>query len=136
MIFTPSQESIRRFFVESWQKFQNGEQLSAMEKIVAQILIEHPDYQPFMKMQFIDKLFPEFNPFLEISLRLALLEQLSINSPPQVTKTYKHLLQRLNDKIKAQDIIVEVLRKSLKDPDPQKSYVSKLSKILDDPKLS
>ena len=85
-MFNPTRDQARLFFIEAWRKHQTREALSALEDIAAELIFQHPEYHPLLaEPEAINKDFrPEdgqINPFLHLSLHLAIHEQLSINQP-------------------------------------------------------
>ncbi len=60
--------------------------MTDLEKMTASVLDRHPEYQAFfLSPDYIDQDWPveygETNPFLHISMHLAIAEQLSIDQP-------------------------------------------------------
>lgn len=98
-MFNPNRDQARQFFIESWRKHLAQEPLSAMESIVAELIGQHPEYHTLLgNPESREKDFsPEdgqINPFLHLSLHLAIHEQLSINQPPGIREAYDACLLR------------------------------------------
>ena len=92
-MFNPSREQVRSFFIDTWRKHRARELLSAMESIAADIISQHPEYHAIVENP--DSLERDFspedgaiNPFLHLSLHLAIEEQLSINQPPGIRAAF------------------------------------------------
>ncbi|THF62653.1 DUF1841 family protein [Pseudothauera rhizosphaerae] len=88
-MFNPTRDQVRNFFIEAWRKQRAAEPLSAMENMAVDIIALHPEYQPVLEDP--DAIAREFspddgqiNPFLHLSLHLAIAEQLSIDQPPGI----------------------------------------------------
>ncbi|AMC35496.1 DUF1841 family protein [Janthinobacterium sp. B9-8] len=100
MLFNPSRDEARRFFIQAWQKHQANVPLADIEKIIAGILLHHPEYQPILSEEYLDKDWPpeygETNPFLHISMHLAIEEQISIDQPVGVKALYQQLCEKLS----------------------------------------
>ncbi|MDQ7990300.1 MAG: DUF1841 family protein [Candidatus Dactylopiibacterium sp.] len=98
-MFNPSRDQVRQFFVDAWRKHRDREALSPMEDIAAELVFQHPEYQPLLESP--DALERDFrpedgqvNPFLHLSLHLAIHEQLSIDQPPGIRAAYDERLRR------------------------------------------
>mgnify|MGYP002683207284 CR=1 FL=1 len=92
-MFDPSREQARQFFVDAWRKHKNREILTQMEVIGADLVAHHPEYHALLEApDSVQKDFsPEdgqVNPFLHLSLHLAIEEQLSINQPPGIRAAF------------------------------------------------
>ncbi|WP_211230948.1 DUF1841 family protein [Chitinilyticum aquatile] len=113
MLFNPSREEARRFFINTWQKHLHGQALADLEAIVVDILEAHPEYHRYLQEDYLDRDWPpehgDTNPFLHISLHLAIAEQLSIDQPPGVRALYGELRTRHGDAHKALHDMLECL---------------------------
>jgi hypothetical protein len=99
MMFNPTREQVRDFFVGAWRKHRNQEVLSALETIAAGIVLEHPEYHDLLAS--VDVLAREFppengqtNPFLHLSLHLAIEEQISIDQPHGIRAAFEVLCRQ------------------------------------------
>jgi hypothetical protein len=86
-MFDPSRDQARNFFIETWRKHCAGEVLTPIEHLATDIMQLHPEYHALLAdPDAIGRDFgPEegqINPFLHLSLHLAIEEQLSIDQPP------------------------------------------------------
>lgn len=99
-MFTPSRDQVRRFFTEAWQKRRAHLPASALEVMAADIAELHPEYHGLLESgedalaREWTPLGGETNPFLHLSLHLAIEEQLSIDQPPGVRARFAELLVR------------------------------------------
>ncbi|KAF0812573.1 hypothetical protein IGB42_02862 [Andreprevotia sp. IGB-42] len=113
MLFNPSREQARRFFVGTWRKFQAGQPLEDLEKLIAGVLARHPEYHGYLAEEYLDRDWPpehgETNPFLHISMHLAVEEQLSIDQPAGVKAAYAALCQATGDEHVAMHEMIEGL---------------------------
>lgn len=101
-MFNPSRDQVRQFFIESWRKHCAKETLSSMEDIAAELIFQHPEYHALLEHpEAVSKEFaPEdgqVNPFLHLSLHLAIHEQLTIDQPPGLRAAFNACLQRHAD---------------------------------------
>lgn len=96
----PSREQARAFFFETWRKYRAGEPLSGLEAMALELILLHPEYHAVLEQsertrerEYLPEL-GETNPFLHLSLHLALEEQLSIDQPPGIAERFAALLAR------------------------------------------
>ena len=100
-VFNPTREQVRRFFCEAWRKHRERLPLDGAEVTAADLIAEHPEYHALLEASdaAVEKEFtPEngqTNPFLHLSLHLAIAEQISIDQPPGIRAAYQALRQRL-----------------------------------------
>lgn len=96
-MFQPTRDEVRRFFFDAWRRHRAGEPLQPLERVAVAIVLEHPEYQPVLddpqrygRMDWFPEA-GEANPFLHLSMHLALEEQLSIDQPPGVRRRFEAL---------------------------------------------
>jgi len=117
-MFDPTREEARRFFCDSWRKFRQGEALAPMEQKVAEILARHPEYHEMVSHpeRHLERDFGpeggELNPFLHLSLHLAIAEQIAIDQPQGIRAHYHRLLAR-GDEHAAQHALLECLGETM-----------------------
>jgi hypothetical protein len=111
-MFEPSRDQVRDFFFDSWRKHREGLPLVGLETLGVDIIRLHPEYHDFLddldKNKFKD-FSGEANPFLHMSLHLALEEQLSIDQPPGVRERFQRLLAKKGDRHVALHEAIECL---------------------------
>ncbi len=99
-MFTPSREQARRLFFETWRKYRAGETLAGLEQMVLEVVLLHPEYHPLLDTpaKHLDRDYSPasgaLNPFLHLSLHLAIAEQLSIDQPAGLRQRYSLLAAR------------------------------------------
>ncbi len=100
-MFDPSRDQVRDTFFEAWRKYRAGEPLLGVEALALDAILAHPEYhellsQPerFRAKDYTD----ESNPFLHMSLHVALEEQLSIDQPPGIVQRFGRLLERTGER--------------------------------------
>jgi hypothetical protein len=113
-MFNPSREQVRNFFIQAWRKRRAGEALSALESIAVDIIALHPEYHRVLEdPAAIDREFSpddgQINPFLHLSLHLAIEEQLSIDQPPGIRAALASLQLRRGDRHAALHEVLECL---------------------------
>ena len=118
-MFNPSREEVRQFFCETWRKERDGHVLSPLEAIAADWIREHPEYRPTLDLveEAAEQEFtPEqgqSNPFLHLSMHLAISEQISIDQPPGIRHAHERLAAKLGSSHLAQHQIMECLGETL-----------------------
>jgi len=118
-MFTPNRDEARRFLADAWTRYQGGQPLSGLEQIAASICALHPEYHPLLEQreQHFDRDYaPEtgaINPFLHLSLHLAVAEQLSIDQPPGIRDAFERLRAARGDEHEALHALVECLGETL-----------------------
>ena len=127
-MFNPTRDQVRDFFFETWRKYRAGEPLAGLETVALEVALLHPEYHPVLDQP--DKYreqeyFPELgktNPFLHMSLHMALEEQLSIDQPAGVAERFAKLLAAKGDRHdalhEALDCLAEMVWRSQKDGAP------------------
>lgn len=141
MLFGQDKKQLRQFYINAWQGYQAGKPLSALETIVCEVIAMHPEYHA--DFNAADKLLNadysvengQTNPFLHLSLHVALREQIQANNPAQVKQTYIKLCRGNADQHQVEhkmlDCLAQVLwqaqaKQSLPD---QQTYINCLNKL-------
>ncbi|MHB1085666.1 MAG: DUF1841 family protein [Thiobacillus sp.] len=114
-MFNPSRDQVRQFFFDVWAKYRAGQPLAGAEQPALDAVLAHPEYHAILdqpeRYQERDYL-PESgdtNPFLHLSMHLAIAEQLSVDQPPGIHARYQRLLKHHGDPMDAQHAIMECL---------------------------
>ncbi|MDH3326250.1 MAG: DUF1841 family protein [Gammaproteobacteria bacterium] len=103
MLFSHERNDLRQVFFNAWNKHNKHTPLEPMEQIIVQVIKLHPEYHHFFENSSsnLNKDFSpemgETNPFLHLSMHIAIHEQLSVNQPQGITGNYKKLLKKTND---------------------------------------
>jgi hypothetical protein len=139
-VFNPSREQVRDFFFETWRKYRAGEPLAGLESVALEIALLHPEYHAvlddparFRELEYFPEL-GETNPFLHMSLHMALEEQLSIDQPAGVAERFATLLAHAGDRHaalhEAIDCLAEMVWRAQKDaaPPDAAAYLENLEK--------
>jgi hypothetical protein len=112
-VFTPTKDDVRRFFREAWRKHRAAELLTPIEALALDWIIEHPEYHDDLAHSGDDVEYRvedgRANPFLHLSMHLAIAEQLSIDQPPGIRAAYERLVRRRGDKHRAAHDVMECL---------------------------
>jgi hypothetical protein len=114
-MFAPSREQVRQFFFDTWGKYRAGTPLQGLEMIALDVILLHPEYHPALEAPNRTEAkdyTPEMgqtNPFLHMSLHLALEEQVSIDQPAGVRAAFDALLKKSGNRHDAQHAALECL---------------------------
>jgi hypothetical protein len=117
-MFNPSREQVRQFFCEAWRKQCERLPLVGAEVNAADIAARHPEYHVLLAdpdVALAREWTPEsgqMNPFLHLSLHLAIGEQVSIDQPPGIRAAFQALCARLPEH-DAEHAILECLGETI-----------------------
>ena len=153
-MFTNDPSQLRTFYISAWQKFNNQEPLSPLEKQVSQVIYEHPEYHNFfnnldnnldINLDKYNNQSEHTNPFLHLGLHLGVRDQIALDNPKGIQNIYNTLInkscnqQNINNSIIYHEIehsIMEILMDELmlsqkykKDFDTT-TYLNKLNQLL------
>lgn len=118
MLFNPTREQVRQFFCDAWRKHQERLPLVGAEVAAADLAARHPEYHALLTdaTAAVDKEWtPEggqMNPFLHLSLHLAIHEQVSIDQPPGIRPAFEQLRAKLGQH-EAEHVLLECLGETI-----------------------
>ncbi|MEY2633770.1 MAG: hypothetical protein RIR00_2424 [Pseudomonadota bacterium] len=117
-MFNPTRDQVRQFFCDCWQKHLAKSPLVGAEVRAVDLILLHPEYQPLLadREQAMGREWTpeggETNPFLHLSLHLAIHEQVSIDQPPGIRAAFDRL--RLHrDPHEAEHLLLECLGETI-----------------------
>ena len=102
-MFAPTRDQARSFLFAAWSKYRRGEPLAGLEQTALSVILLHPEYHGLLEQpeRYLERDYgPEsggLNPFLHLSLHLAIAEQLSIDQPPGIRARFERLAQRSSE---------------------------------------
>lgn len=114
-MFNPSRQDARGIFFETWRKYHAQEALAGIETLILEVALQHPEYHALLAQpeQYMERDYPpeqgETNPFLHMSMHLALSEQLSIDQPAGIRERYQRMLAKTGDAHEAQHEVLDCL---------------------------
>ena len=115
-MFNPTRDQVRDTFFEAWRKYRAGEPLAGIETIALDVILAHPEYHALLSdpAGHRDRDYEgEANPFLHMSLHVALEEQLSIDQPPGIAQRFQALVSRVRDRHEALHEALECLAQTV-----------------------
>ena len=114
-MFNPSRNEVREFFFAVWSKSRSGEALTGLETMALAVVMEHAEYHPVLSdpARYRDREWTpeggETNPFLHLSVHLAIEEQLSIDQPPGIRAIVSALERKLDSPMQARHAVMDCL---------------------------
>lgn len=115
MMFGNDRNQLRRYYIDVWHKAQHDQPLEPLERIVADTIQLHPEYQSILSDP--DKALGreylpgsgESNPFMHMGMHIAIHEQLNTNRPTGIRDIYQRLCARHGDAHEAEHRMMECL---------------------------
>ena len=114
-MFSPNRDEVRKFFIQTWRKQVERAPLTPLEGMALDIIFMHPEYQA-MLASVDGASHDDFtveqggaNPFLHMSLHLAIEEQLSIDQPAGLRREFERLFAKFGDRPQAAHAVLECL---------------------------
>ena len=114
-MFNPSREEVRSFFCDTWRKDRQGEPLVGLEQTALGVIVLHPEYHALLEdpdgaaaREFSPE-GGELNPFLHLSLHLAIEEQLAIDQPRGIRMRFGDLVAATGSEHDAKHAMLECL---------------------------
>lgn len=119
MLFGQDRDQLRRYFCQAWQKATAGESLEDLERLIAQVVEQHPEYHSVLRdderalgREYLPEM-GETNPFLHMGMHIAIHEQLSTQRPAGILALYQTLCQRVGDAHTAEHQMMEAMAETL-----------------------
>jgi hypothetical protein len=118
-MFNPTRDQAREFFFALWAKHGAGQVLTPLESMALDIILQHPEYHGVLAdpERYRDHAWTpeggETNPFLHLSLHLAIAEQVSIDQPPGIREAVHTLSSRMDSRMQAEHEVMECLTEQI-----------------------
>ena len=117
-MFNPTRDQVRHFFCDAWSKNLERRPLVGAEVTAVDIMARHPEYHRLLadaENALGQEWQPEggeMNPFLHLSLHLAIHEQVSIDQPPGIRGVFDDLRRRMEVHA-AEHVLLECLGETI-----------------------
>lgn len=113
-MYSNDRVQLRRVYTEAWRKNHANELLSPLETLMVLVIQDHPEYQSFFSQdETLDKDFSvesgDTNPFLHISLHMAIREQIQMDQPRGLKDIYQTLCHTTHDPHQAEHALMDHL---------------------------
>lgn len=118
-MFGHDRDAIRRYYCTVWEKLNANHVLEPLEKMIADVIREHPEYQSLLTdptAALSGEYSPEIgqtNPFLHLGMHIAIHEQLGIDRPSGIVDIYQKLCRKLGNSHIAEHQMMECLGETL-----------------------
>ncbi|MBU0654223.1 MAG: DUF1841 family protein [Gammaproteobacteria bacterium] len=117
-MFGNDRDSMRRYYLQCWQKRKQQQPLDALEQQVARVIEEHPEYHALLEQtgkalqrEYLPES-GETNPFLHMGLHLGIREQVATDRPAGIAAIYQRLATR-HGVLEAEHRMMECLIESI-----------------------
>lgn len=117
-MFGNNRDSMRRYYLQCWQKLKQNQSLDGLEQQVARVIEEHPEYHAFLDQneQVLQRDYlpenGESNPFLHLGLHLGIREQAATDRPVGIATIYQRLTAK-HGVLEAEHRMMECLAESI-----------------------
>ena len=118
-MFDPTRDQVRHFFFDAWRKYREREVLAGLEHAAVGAMLLHPEYHAVLDDpgRYHDREYrPESgdtDPFLHLSMHLAIEENVSIDQPPGIKAEFARIAARLGDRHAACHEVMECLAETV-----------------------
>jgi hypothetical protein len=117
-MFGNNRNELRQVYLRCWQLKKNRLPMDPMQEVVANIIEMHPEYHLLLENEDnIDRDFSaelgESNPFLHMSMHIALHEQISTDRPAGINDCYQQLCLLKGGPHDAEHAMMECLGEAL-----------------------
>lgn len=140
-MFGNDRNELRQTFYTAWSNFNKKAPLQPLEQVIVNIIQLHPEYHALLEDEAtIDQDFtPEMkgtNPFLHMSMHIAIQEQLSTNRPANLQQVYQALLAKHQDAHHIEHMLMECLGQMIwqaqrdQDEPNEEHYISCIDKLI------
>jgi len=105
--------------IDAWAKYRAARPLSGLEQKAVELIALHPEYHAVLEdsERHVSRDYGpeggEINPFLHLSLHLAVAEQLGIDQPPGIRAEFERLRAARGDEHAALHAVLECLGETL-----------------------
>jgi len=115
-MFNPTRDQVRDFFIATRRKQRQAEALSPIETMAGAWIGQHPEYFALLDADHAAEsvlVADVENPFLHLSMHLAIDEQTSIDQPPGIRDAVSRLASKLGELHAAHHEVMECLGEML-----------------------
>jgi hypothetical protein len=118
MMFSNERTELRKVFYDCWQLKQQGQTLDAVQQMIAGVIEQHPEYHNLLDNDaHLDRDYStaegETNPFLHMSMHIALIEQISTDRPAGIRSCHQQLTRALGSPHAAEHRMMECLSEAV-----------------------
>lgn len=138
MIFPGERKELRQMYMDAWRKAQAGEVLSPLESQIAQVVEDHPEYQPALNLALDESFAPDAgrtNPFLHMGLHLAIRDQVTTDRPNGISTIFQGLIEKNSNRHETEHRMLDCLAETLWEaqrgnaPPDEEKYLERLRQL-------
>lgn len=136
-MYTNDRNAYRQAFANTWQKHLKKLPLDAMETEVLAVILLHTEYHGLLEGTMKqDEFEPEENPFIHLSLHMAIREQIRMDRPSGVKSIYETLQATHANTHDVEHLMLSVLAKLMwqtqqtGNPPDEETYLAKLRELV------
>lgn len=112
-MFNQDRTALRQQYFTTWQKYHSKQLLNPLESQLIQVMLDHPEYHEYIEEadKYCDYSFEadDINPFLHMSMHLALRDQISADNPVGIQAIFERLLRRQGDALMVEHEMMRIL---------------------------
>ena len=117
-MFSDDRNTLRKMFFDVWGKFKAEQALEPLEQLILQIMQLHPEYHTILDDPAnLDNDYTvdmgQTNPFLHMSMHIAIQEQLGTQRPAGIKSIYETLCRKYDDAHEAEHQMMECMGKMM-----------------------
>ncbi len=113
-MFPSDRTQLRKVFYDCWQLHQHGKAPDPLQQMIIGVIEQHPEYHALLEQDTqLDRDFDENNPFLHMSMHIALIEQISTNRPAGTRDIHQQLTRIYQSAHEAEHKMMECLSESI-----------------------
>lgn len=119
-MFSQDRNTLRRQFIEAWQRHRDGLPLEPLQQQIVDLVGLHPEYHALLEGDPERTLARDWtpeqgetNPFLHLSMHLALREQIATDRPQGIRALAASLTLRTGDRHEAEHRMLDCLGEAL-----------------------
>jgi len=117
-MFSNDRTELRKVYYDCWKLKQEGQVLDALQRMIVSVIEQHPEYHRLLqKTDDLDRDYQlsqgETNPFLHMSMHIALIEQISTNRPDGIRECHQQLTQSLGSAHEAEHRMMACLSEAI-----------------------
>lgn len=115
-MYTNNRDTYRQAFFTTWEKHLKKLPLEPIEAQILEIVLLHPEYHRFLqksKSNEKQEFSMEENPFMHMSLHLAIRDQIKLNKPMGMAEIYRNLITEIESDHEAEHALMQALKVAL-----------------------
>lgn len=110
--------ALRRQMADAWSNYRDGKPVDNLQAQIGRVVEQHPEYHALLAQpDAVESAFSpddgQINPYLHLSLHIAIDDQLRTDRPPGVAALYDRLCRATGDAHAAQHVLLERLGETL-----------------------